>query len=799
MILISSLVVVNYAYKHDAKNRIESNLEVTKRIFDRLLATRTRDLAVNAYLLSRDYGFTRAIASRDKNTLLSVLDNLMERVGADAAMLVSLDYQLIADTEHPDRKGTFFATNLIKMAEHHDESISVAIIDDDPHQMVIFPVLGPDPIAWFCISFKISDAVNELKNLTRSQISLVEPRRSGSFSLVATTLPEIESQQLVAALPNSNWRSRETFALQLNNSHYLTAVTDLIPDSQDTAIAVLQKSLDKELEPYYRLEWFLICIALLGLLFALMGSFLVARTVSNPVRNLAAGTREIGRGNYQLRIAVDREDEIGELGLAFNEMAERMGLQDSLRQAKENAESASRAKSEFLANMSHELRTPLNSILGYAQLLKKQNLESEKQFKALDTIERSGQHLLGLINEVLDLSKIEAGKMELQINDLNLQGFLENIAEVMRARADAKGLDFIFEGLSIAPQWVRMDEKRLRQVLMNLLDNAIKYTQEGRVTLRVEKHSGCLRFIVEDTGVGIQAEHLNEVFTSFHQVHDIRNHVEGTGLGLAISDKLVRLMGGRLEVTSEPGKGSQFWFDVDLPAASKIFKAVVSSERNVIAMRGDQQRILITDDRADNRALLWDLLSPLGFELREAVDGQDCIDQAANWKPHIILVDMQMPVMDGLQACRQIRKTESLANVVVIAISASAFEHHRKLCIDAGADAFLPKPLQLQTLLDTISRHTGLEPVYESNFHDKTSQNQTKAELIFPPKEKLEDLLAAAKTGDVADIRQHASDIQQLGPRYGAFAEKLITFSSSFQIKKIRQLLDRAIEEHEEG
>jgi signal transduction histidine kinase/DNA-binding NarL/FixJ family response regulator len=460
--------------------------------------------------------------------------------------------------------------------------------------------------------------------------------------------------------------------------------------------------------------------------------------------------------------------------------------------AVKEAELANKAKSEFIANMSHEFRTPLNGILGYAQILRNEEGISPNIQRGLDIIAKSGNLLLNIINDILDLSKIEANHFEIKEAEFGFIEFLEGISALVQLKAEEKNLNFYHDISQDLPDIVNSDEKVLSQILLNLLTNAVKFTRKGEVKLKVFRHSSKIRFEIVDTGEGIPKDSLEEIFKPFKQIDSTTNKSEGTGLGLTITRKLVMLMGSELKVETEVGKGSTFYFDLCVKEIYKNLGTNKNKTKKIVGYRGDKKSILVIDDIVENRSFIKTILTRIGFVVYEAAGANEGIEKAVEYRPDVIFMDLVMPKMSGIEAMKIIKEKSPDSTMKIIAFTANVMQNIKEECFEAGCCDFIAKPVTIKDLTNSLKDHLGLEWIYEThseaNYHKEIG-----GELSHPPAKDAVMLYDAMLTGDLNTIGRELEKLKQ-NEKYDKFIHLVDSLANSFHINKLRDLAKKYID-----
>ncbi len=766
---------------------------------------------------------SRLVAKGNKAQLLRTLLPIKASFELDLIKVVDKNGSVLADLRHTEIKQTQLDDKATSQAASIGMDLFDVIATDEDVSSLLVALTSvksrEEILGGVIVGIRVD---NELLTQIRAQANqhLVVFYNS---EITACTLPDAQ---------NAPWQpppiESPPMPVTIAEEGYIAKTVELIESNNQGAKLVLLNPVVPIEQAQLQLWASISVFCLLGAVSSITIVTLVTRLIVRPLQEVTTVAKQVTEeSNFALQVPVKTQDEVGILATAFNQLIQQvkqlleMQKAEVIRQqlqsqelavAKKAAETANRAKSEFLTNMSHELRTPLNGILGYTQILQRSPDITPQQQKGIEIIHSCGTHLLTLINDILDISKIEAQKMELYPEDFHFLHFLWGVTQMCQIRAQKKSITFTYQPSSQLPTAVHADEKRLRQVLINLLGNAIKFTDTGSVTFKVsvlsqqpktndigQMTNNQIRFEIEDTGVGIATEKLDKIFEPFEQVGQDTHKIEGTGLGLTITQKILQLMGSQLQVKSTLGVGSSFWFEVDLPSASKLIDLhPVKSLQEIIGYQGNKKKILVVDDCAENRAVLFSLLEPLGFEMREAANGEEGLEEARQFLPDLLILDLVMPVMDGFELAHRLRQLPELQQRIFLASSASVSESYQFQSREAGCNDFLPKPIEADDLLETIGYYLGLSWIYQKTDEVSTqsaeakvnsSKKIDKALIVPPPVEELNLLYDVARKGLIDNLSEEVERLKAIDEQYLPFAQKIQNLAQGFEIKKIRRFL----------
>jgi signal transduction histidine kinase/ActR/RegA family two-component response regulator len=735
LVFIFTLFSVYNAAYNQAQGAFSKRLAVGRNVFFNEINVAKDHLDSSVETIAKDWALRRAVGQGvDTESINSILFNHGNRIKADIAFILNNDNTLVA------RYGTKEQIGDNAIVQHLEENYKtrawITLLGEHPYLMSAEPITAPAQIGWLVMGKRINmELLQRTKDLISLDISLLIYNQDYE-QLALTTHVNAESVKASfkeAPIP-LNEQNERTLTLPLGEESIVVMPFTLFTEQQTQFVVVLQDSISASLSPLNKFLIELIPFFIIGLLLSVLGSYYVARSITKPVGKLLRAVKLVAGGKYTEDIHVSEKGELGELAREFHNMKNAVMEREQkiLVQSKELAEShkikfeaniahkekllaeeATAAKSRFLANISHEIRTPLNSIIGYSEMLHDNSVKTKDRARASKAINAGGKHLLSIVNDVLDVSKIEASKIELEALDTCLVSLLAEVSSYVDEPARKKGLDFNINWHFPLPDLFITDPTRLKQILINLCNNAVKFTLQGHIDLSVTLDQKKKRFIfvISDTGPGITEEQLSRLFNAYTQADQATTRkFGGTGLGLYISKELVQLMGGHIKVTSQVGVGSQF--AIYLPWISSANTNFINNELEAEQVLEENSHpsltiptlnahILCADDNDDNRHLISYLVGKTGAKLTLAENGAQALTMANNNQFDLILMDMQMPVMDGVEATTGLKRSGYTQPIIML--TANNDNLSQQQIIESGADGHFAKPIDTQKFYDMLS------------------------------------------------------------------------------------------------
>jgi signal transduction histidine kinase/DNA-binding response OmpR family regulator len=801
-----TLVSVYQAAYNQAQREFLARLNVGKNVFINEINSAKRHLDSSVETIAKDWALRSAIGQGDDaKSIKSVLFNHGRRINADIALVLNKEFKLIAQYGSQDSAvNSALARNL----DTHQQTMAwIALVDDEPFIMSAEPIKAPANIGWLLMGKRLNQPfLQGIKTLISLDINLLlSSAQQNKIILSTSDNNDIVQQHLQKMTFNRDLNGAVMDMQSMQTEDLVVLPFSIFSDLQLNFVVVLQDSIRAWLHTRNVIMLELLPFFVVGILLSLIGSFFIARSITRPVGSLLDASKLVASGNYTDRINVSEKSELGELAREFAKMqnavmereqkikdqAEEIRQTNTIKYQVEIAQkeqqlaaSATQAKSRFLANVSHEIRTPLNSIIGFSEVLSDAAASKQDKDRAAMAVQNGGQYLLNIVNDVLDLAKIEAGKIHLNKTDTSFIGLLDEVTSYMSDFASEKKLNFKLQLNYPLPYEFNTDPTRLKQILLNLCNNAIKFTQEGHVDLQVHLDTFRRRFIfvVSDTGAGLSDEQQLRLFTAFSQGNESTSRkYGGTGLGLYISKQLTDLLGGHIKVTSQKGKGSQF--AVYMPWVEAKDQRLFSHQSQVQEVRQAKQspqvpvpelsgHILCVDDNEDNRQLVAYLVNKTGAKLTLANDGQQALDAFEIDTFDLVLMDMQMPEMDGLQATKILIQRGFTQPIVML--TANVDSNSKDKVMAAGAKQHFAKPIDPQHFYAMLRQYLGAEADHQS-----AQQLAVKAVEVlsdFTPlvakylmsfESKLLSIQQALSTNDWSQIQQIIHKIKGSAGSYG--------------------------------